>query len=98
MNFRQPRIEIPKIREAARGEDCTIRHPEFCNANPETTVYAHDNWDKPVGGKNDDLCGAFACSGCHEWLDTTRDPERLPMFWRAHKRTLRRLWEKGVIK
>jgi hypothetical protein len=95
---REPRIRLPAWLEAARGEPCTMRHPEHCNGNPETVTAQHSDWDKPVGGKTDDTLVAFCCSACADWLDRTRDPDRLRMWLVAHGRTLRRLWEKGIIK
>lgn len=95
---RQPSFVMPAIRKAAKGEACTIRHPDHCNGNRETTVLAHANWGKPVGGKTSDFLGAFACSGCHKWMDQTRDPERMRMWIRAHAETLYRLFERGILK
>lgn len=94
---REPRIILNKWTRAAKGEACTIRHPEHCNGNPETTVAAHSNWDKGVGMKCDDTMIVFACSACHDWMDKTRDEERLRMWLRGHARTLRRLYEMGLI-
>jgi hypothetical protein len=76
-----------------------ILHPEHCIGmlNTSTTVAAHSNWDKPVGGKDDDTMIAFACYECHQWLDSTRDQERLAMWVRGHRRTLRRLYELGLL-
>ena len=60
-----------KIRESARGEQCTIRSP-LCNFDAETTIWAHSNSlsdGKGMGIKADDRVGAYCCSGCHRWLD-----------------------------
>jgi hypothetical protein len=97
---REPRIEIPKILRAAEGEACTIQHPTYCNGRTDTTVAAHYNWldgGKGMGKKCDDLAISFACSGCHYWLDETRDDARRYYWMRGHLKTLRRLWERGVI-
>ena len=62
------RIESKKIRDSARGQQCTVRLQGICNWNPETTVLAHFNgagWAL----KEDDDEGAFACSSCHDELD-----------------------------
>ncbi|ECK2143415.1 DUF1364 domain-containing protein, partial [Salmonella enterica subsp. enterica serovar Enteritidis] len=29
------------LRKAARGRECQVRIPGYCNHNPETTVLAH---------------------------------------------------------
>lgn len=94
---REEPIRLLRWVKAARGEECTIQHPEHCVRGTETTVAAHGNWDKPVGGKVDDTMIAFACWGCHNWLDRTRDPDRLAMWVRGHRRTLRRLHERGLL-
>ncbi|MBC7213069.1 MAG: DUF1364 family protein, partial [Pseudomonas sp.] len=31
------RVVSKKVRESARGQDCTVRIPGICNFNPETT-------------------------------------------------------------
>lgn len=96
---REPRLSIPKVLKAAKGEMCTVQHPEHCNGNPETSVMAHSNWfGKGKGVKEDDLAVAIACSGCHDYFDRTRDEDRLYYWTRGHLRTLRRLYEKGILK
>lgn len=98
---RRPRLILKKITQAARGQDCTLRHPDLCNGNPETTVAAHPNWlaaGKGIGLKTDDLGVAFVCSSCHEYLDRGRDGDRPRFFLFAHLETLRVLYELGVIK
>lgn len=61
-----------KIRDSARGEDCTLRLPDCCNHNPETTVWCHGNgheYGKGMGLKADDRNGCYGCSACHDVLD-----------------------------
>jgi hypothetical protein len=54
---------------------------------------------KGIGLKTDDLAICFACSGCHDWLDRSRDDlERIPRFLAAHIETLRVLYDTGVLK
>ena len=58
----------PKLRQSARGRDCTFRWPGVCNHNPETTVLAHAK----TGGtsrKVPDTAAFFACSACHDLYD-----------------------------
>lgn len=47
-----------------------VRAP-FCNFNPETTVLAHYRMAgvSGMGMKSPDLCGAWACSACHDYVD-----------------------------
>ena len=105
---KKPRIDIPKIREAANGEECTINSP-YCNYDPSTVVLAHANdYDsgKGMGKKGDDTAGVFACSACHDWYDGRLGPnvlsrtgdEGLRLTLRATRRTIRRLVEMEVLK
>ena len=62
---------MSKITDYARGKPCTIRLP-VCNGNPETSVWAHINsirWGAGRGIKGPDICGAIACSSCHDIID-----------------------------
>ena len=67
---KQPRLVEPKLREAARGQRCTLRLP-CCNHDPETTVLAHLRLFgmAGIGEKPDDWCAVFACSACHDAID-----------------------------
>lgn len=67
---KQPRLVSPALREAARGQPCTLRLP-CCNHDPETTVLAHLRMfgAAGIGEKPDDWCGVFACSACHDAID-----------------------------
>ena len=63
-------VRSRRLREAARGQSCTVRLPGVCNGNPDTVVLAH----APAGGrgiarKADDSHAAFACDACHSVLD-----------------------------
>jgi len=63
---------MSKITESARGENCTIRLPGYCNGNPETVVLAHLNgvrFGHGTGQKVADIHGAYACSDCHDVVD-----------------------------
>ena len=97
---RRPRLKIPKILAHANGQPCTVRHPTYCIGRHDT-VAAHANWldcGKGVGLRVDDYAIAFACSGCHAWLDKTREADRRDYWLRGHLETLRILFEDGVIK
>lgn len=99
--------ERPAIRDAANGEECTVRITGACNYRTDTTVGAH--WpgldgDRGMGMKAFDLCIAFACSGCHDVIDgraplpagATRESVELD-YHRGHLRTLVRLAQKGCV-
>jgi hypothetical protein len=92
---------MSKITKSARMEECTVRIPEKCNFNPETTVFAH----LPGGGmgmKKSDLHGAYCCSSCHDIIDSrvpSDYPQTIIELWHRHgiERTQDILLEKGLI-
>lgn len=66
-----------RIRQFARGQNCTLRLPG-CNNDSTTVVFAHaPSIDNAMGMKQaKDFWGAFACSHCHDVVDgrvTTSD-------------------------
>jgi hypothetical protein len=97
-------IKSKKIREAARGQDCTFNIAYVCNYDPATTVLAHlPDESHGMGQKADDISAAFACSSCHNVVDNRVYDEHysLSKQWymrRAMVRTWRKLIEMGVIK
>lgn len=62
-------VIIPKLRQSARNQPCTLNLPS-CNHDPATTVLAHlPSPVKGMGNKGDDWHAVFACSNCHHDLD-----------------------------
>ena len=59
-----------KIRNAARGRNCTLRL-DGCKNDTATTVFAHaPSIDNGMGLKQArDFWGAFACQHCHDVAD-----------------------------
>jgi hypothetical protein len=59
------------LRKMARGQECYLRIPPYCNGNPETVVLAHIRRGNiaGVGQKPCDLAAMPLCSGCHDLLD-----------------------------
>jgi len=96
-------VRLKKIRDSARGQDCTVNGPT-CNHNPETVVFAHygEPGEKGMGLKPDDTSGAYACSDCHDWLDgrvyNIRTQDHQWYWFRAMRRTWKLLIENGVLK
>jgi len=95
------------LRKEARGRDCQIRLPGVCNGNPETTVLAHYRASFVTGfgykPESADICGAWACSDCHDVVDRRRssymdhaDIDRL--FLHGVLRTIAALVAEGKIK
>lgn len=62
---------MKSLRAFARNQECQIRIYQVCNYDPETTVWAHYSLCgvSGTGLKAPDLCGAFACSCCHDVID-----------------------------
>lgn len=92
-----------RIRDFARGQDCTLRIPGVCNHDAETVVHCHlrfFNWagisQKPV-----DFLGVHACSACHDALDRRSAAHELIGFediLRALGETQMRLHRAGLLK
>lgn len=58
------------ITDSARGQQCTIRLPDICSFNVETTVFAHYNSIRLGSGRGiKSLFGAFCCDSCHSAID-----------------------------
>lgn len=99
-------IKSKKIREAARGQDCTFNIAYVCNYDNSTTVLAHlPDESHGMGHKADDISAAFACSACHDVVDGrvfndsfTSGTVKEWYMRRAMVRTWRKLIEMGVIK
>jgi hypothetical protein len=97
-------IRSNKIRQAARGEQCTLQILGCCNGRTETVVFVHfPDESHGMGLKATDLSGAFACSGCHDAVDRRTRSQELEdsRDWclrRAQTRTLARLVELEVVR
>ena len=99
--------KLNKIRQSARGEDCTINLPGVCNYNPESVVWCHSNRSehgKGMGLKAKDEHGAYGCYDCHMVYDRQRKrPEHLSLdnveeaFTMAMMKSRQILKDKGLI-
>lgn len=97
---------MSKIRDSARGEDCTLQIHPYCNGNPATVVLCHlPSERKGVALKSPDHWAAYGCSACHDVIDS-RNPQAIQALgWpeiercmmRGLYRTQQRLIEKGLI-
>lgn len=64
------RIESNKLRQSARGRDCTLRLPGICRRDSETVVLCHlPVGMKGMGMKSPDLFAVFGCDTCHAVID-----------------------------
>lgn len=96
---RQPYVN-KKLREASRGQPCTLQGPN-CTGGGEDTVFCHLNESyagKGMGQKADDFAGFDGCQACHRDYDTSRLPDQDFYILRAVIRTLRRRFDEGLIK
>lgn len=96
-------IKSQPMRDAAKGEDCTLNIARVCNYNPETTVLSHlPDESNGMGTKSDDISSCFACLSCHQLIDSPGDirltsEEREWYMRRAQNRTMRRMLAKGIM-
>jgi hypothetical protein len=96
-------IKSKKIRDSAKGEDCTLNIATACNYNPETTVFCHFTVHGGGSAKlAGDLSGGYGCSDCHDVIDQRRqmylEPGDFDYYMRRSMvRTLDRLVDKGII-
>ena len=103
--FQQEQGEFVNLRNLARGQDCTIRLPDICCFDNDTTVLAHVRLGgiSGMGYKAFDLLGAHACHKCHAVVDSPatygveRDYARLAHL-EGMVRTIAKLIEEGVVK
>ena len=85
------KIQSNKLRQSAKGRECTARIPGCCNGNPETVVLAHlPSGSKGVGMKGQDQIAIFACSSCHDRIDSRSKGE---IDWKDMLRALRETQE-----
>jgi hypothetical protein len=95
-----------RIRDSAKGEDCTVRIVGACTHNPEHTIWSHAPLQaagKGRGWKSIDLAGAYCCTACDAVIDgqrplppgATRDSVMLDWFM-GHMRSLVILKQKGL--
>ncbi len=112
--IKRPRIEIPKILAAAKGEACTLNFNGCLGKHP-SVVACHSPYHqhgKGMGNKSHDIFVAFGCQHCHDILDGRKHikPDEWAVstdIWAQFKwnkfhdgmaETQIRLIEKGVLK
>ena len=93
------RVISQKLRDSAKGRDCTLRL-DGCCFDPETTVLAHlPCGQKGTAMKSPDNMGVFACRECHAKID---GPNRWEVpaedYLRALAETQLRWIEMGLLK
>ncbi|MCO6050886.1 DUF1364 domain-containing protein [Mesorhizobium sp. RP14(2022)] len=91
---------VQKLRDSARGRDCTFEIPGVCNRNPETSVLCHAPSEvKGMGSKGHDFNAAIGCCACHAALDEHRldREDELRIWLRGCQRTLTIWIEAGLV-
>lgn len=95
------RVISQKLRDSARGQDCTLRL-DCCNFNSETTVLAHVPCNqRGTGMKGPDQIAIFCCSACHDRVDARDSSNGVIDPWdiiRALAETQMFWIEKGLMK
>ncbi|MFY3534631.1 nuclease domain-containing protein [Achromobacter denitrificans] len=74
----------PELLALAEGEECLTRVPSYCWGGTESTVSAHSNQirdGKGKGIKAHDWAIAFACGGCHFFLDQSTAPWEMKLSY-----------------
>jgi len=98
-------MKTPKvIKDAAKGERCTLNIVGVCNYGTDTTVACH--LPDGTGGSNKltgPLSIAFGCHPCHDEIDRrtkhlTTDLDREFYMRRGMMRTMNRLIDKGLVR
>lgn len=96
-----------RIRDSARGEECTVRIVGACTHDPAHTIWSHAPLQaagKGRGWKSIDLAGAYCCTACDAVIDgqrpmppgATRNSVLLDWFM-GHMRSLVILKQKGLV-
>lgn len=100
---RQPAIVSPALRRSAAGETCTVQLPG-CQGRHGVVLAHLRTPGVGMGRKPDDLAAVLACAACHDLIDGRAPcPFRAPgcdlptACMQALIRTLRRMWERGLI-
>lgn len=90
-------IRSKKLKNSARGQDCTLRLIGTCNSNPETTVLAHIGRSRGMGIKCDDSFAVFACSSCHSKIDRDSKESNASDLIRALEETQSYWFNEGLL-
>jgi len=101
--FTTMNLDLPELRNTARGQACTLNVPGVCNYDPATTVWCHANTlsaGKGMRLKASDPAGCFGCSACHHWLDFGPAPfdVKLATFCAALIKTYCALFGQGLLR
>ena len=102
-------VRSKKLRNSAKGQDCTINIPGRCSYDTEKTMLCHfpdDSGTGVMGSKSDDTCAGFGCHECHTLMDNRNlfykagftEADYWYFVHRSMVRTLRKWVEMELIK
>lgn len=87
-----------KLRNSAKGQQCTFRIPGVCNGNPETTVLCHGpDHTRGKAMKTADYWAAYGCSACHSAMDLREVPDWNGYWLNAIRETQAKMVQAGSI-
>lgn len=92
-----------KIRNSARGQECTVNAVGHCDYGTDTTILAHlPDESNGMGKKSTDISSCYCCAACHRLIDrVVFDPDfednREWYMRRAMVRTWHRLIDMGIV-
>ncbi|CAK1923863.1 DUF1364 domain-containing protein [Vibrio crassostreae] len=92
------KVESTKIRNSAKGQDCTLRLVGVCNFNSETTILAHVGYGGGWATKCGDNMAVYACSDCHSEIDRKGRGEYADDKLRAVEETQQVLIDKDLLR
>lgn len=85
-------IVSTKLRNSAKGQDCTFQIPGVCCCDPERTMLCHISDEaKGMGNKAHDYSAAFGCHECHTAIDQHRLSKEDELFYSM--RGMQRTWD-----
>lgn len=70
--------------DLAKGEECLLRVPRYCQGGTETTVACHSNRTRDGKGKGikaHDWAIAFGCVACHFFIDQSTAPREMKLSY-----------------
>lgn len=74
----------PELLALAKGEECLLRVPKYCQGGTDATVACHSNRlrdGKGKGIKAHDWAIAFGCSACHWFIDQSMAPLEMKLSY-----------------
>ena len=94
-------MKSKKLRDSARGQECTFQIPGVCNYDTSTVVLCHlpSKHNTGMGMKCPDYIAAFGCSSCHDHIDQNRltELEKCQISRKAMESTWKVWVEMGLL-